>query len=75
MPSIFSLEIELTLMFINKQHEINNLTIIKSTEFVEKQKQDLEQFKSKLEEYKNLLESNKKETSEQDKWLEINYKK
>jgi DNA repair ATPase RecN len=57
MPSIFSLETELTIMFINKQHEIKKLTNNQTTEFIEKQKQDLEQFKAKLEEYKILKEN------------------
>jgi hypothetical protein len=84
MPSIFSLETELTLMFMNTQSEVKNLTSIHTEEFTVKQKKDLEKFKNKLEEYKIILESsfksesvqhNKKDISNQDEWFEINCKK
>lgn len=84
MPSIFSLETELTLMFMNRQYEIKNLTPIHTDEFIAKQKKDLEDFKNKIDEYKLILESsfktenilsNKKDISNQDEWFEINCKK
>jgi hypothetical protein len=82
MPSIFSLETELTLMYMKKQSEIKNLTS-KTDELIEKQKQDLEEFKNKLEEYKIIIESKakenisypKKENSKENEWFEINCKK
>jgi hypothetical protein len=75
MPSIFSLETELLLMFINKQTEIKNLTNNIDNDFLLKQKEELDIFKNKLDEYKIILESNKKEICKQDQWFEINCKK
>ena len=83
MPSIFGLETELTLMFMNKQNEIKRLAPNMTNELIEKQKQDLVEFKNKLDEYKIIIESKtkenmvypKKENSEENEWFEINCKK
>ena len=77
MPSVFSVETELTLMFMNKQSEVKNLTLTHTNEFLAKQKKDLDEFKNKLEEYKIILESSYKteNISNRDEWFEINCKK
>jgi hypothetical protein len=74
MSSLFEIETKLILMFTKVQEKEKHLTLNLTSEFIEKQKDELKQFTNQLNQYKNVNEKNNSNKNI-DQWRDINYGK
>jgi hypothetical protein len=74
MSSLFEIETKLILMFTKVQEKEKHLTLNVTSEFIQKQKDELKQFTDQLNQYKIANEKNNNLTYI-DQWRDLNYGK
>ena len=74
MSSLFEIETKLILMFTKVQEKEKHLTLNVTSEFIQKQKDELKQFTDQLNQYKIVSEKNNNLTYV-DQWRDLNYGK